>query len=142
VLKTVSFAPVKFPSPFKSTASTYRAENGIVTLNGPFTISLYPLSGLFYKVDGVYLKPEELTESINDQDIVLGNEKGEIRKILSELGIGSNARITLTSSPSQEDSMSINVNTRENRNKEIIDELEYLCQTFHGGELLTSRISW
>lgn len=54
----------RFPSPFKSTASTYRAENGIVTLNGPFTISLYPLSGLFYKIDGVYLKPEELTESI------------------------------------------------------------------------------
>lgn len=54
----------RFPSPFKATVSTYRAENGIVTLNGPLTISLYPLNGLFYKVDGTYLNPEELTESI------------------------------------------------------------------------------
>jgi len=53
----------RFASPFKATVSTYRAENGIVTLNGPFTISLYPLNGLFYKVDGTYLRPEELTES-------------------------------------------------------------------------------
>lgn len=54
----------RFPSPFKSTASTYRAENGIVTLNGPLTISLYPMSGLFYKTDGTYIRPEELTETI------------------------------------------------------------------------------
>jgi hypothetical protein len=59
----------RFPSPFKATASTYRAENGIVTLNGPFTLSLYPSSGLFYKVDGTYLNPEELTESIYNNSI-------------------------------------------------------------------------
>lgn len=62
----------RFPSPFKASFSTYRAENGIVTLNGPLTISLYPLSGLFYKVDGTYLNPEELTELIynNSKNII------------------------------------------------------------------------
>lgn len=60
----VEYNTNRFPSPFKATASTYRAENGVVTLNGPFTISLYPLNGLFYKIDGVYLNPEELTENI------------------------------------------------------------------------------
>jgi hypothetical protein len=63
---SIKYDDNRFKTPFKFTVGSVRNESGVVTQNGEAVVKLYPVTSFGYLADGLFMNPEDLTQSVYD----------------------------------------------------------------------------